>query len=88
MGLKATFSILPKTTVHWENNHTTREGFIYVADARPLSFYALFATLIPKLFQLPGWNLTCTLFKVYPCKSSIPEPFPTNICTGSCMVLA
>ena len=48
MRLKAIFSILPKTTVHWENNHTTCEGFIYLVNASPLSCNTLFATLIPK----------------------------------------
>ena len=48
MRLKAIFSILPKTTVHWENNHTTCEGFIYLANASPLSYNTWFATLIPK----------------------------------------
>ena len=37
MGFKSTFSILPNTAVHWENNHTTSGGamFMMLATYRP-----------------------------------------------------
>ena len=65
MGLQSTFSILPNTTVYWENNHATLGGAIFVDDASPLSYCTSFrptlATLVPKeecFFQLPGQNLS------------------------------
>ena len=60
MGIKCTFSILPNTTVYWENNHASLGGAIYVYDASPLS-YCKVATLVSKeecFFQLPGQNLS------------------------------
>ena len=65
MGLKSSFLILPNATVHWENNHATLGGAIYVLDASHMSYcnskYINIATLIPKqdcFFQLPGQNLS------------------------------
>ena len=61
MGLKSTFSILPNTTVYWENNHAALGGAIYVTDASPISYCTSVATLVPKeecFFQLPGQNLS------------------------------
>ena len=61
LGLKSTLSILPNTTVYWENNHAHFGGAIYVADASPLSYCTLIATYIPLeecFFQLPGQNLS------------------------------
>ena len=48
MGLKSTLSILPNTTVYWENNHASFGGAIYVADASPASYCPSVATYIPK----------------------------------------
>ena len=65
MGLKSSFLILPNATVHWENNHATLGGAIYVLDASHMSYCNSkrinIATLIPKqdcFFQLPGQNLS------------------------------
>ena len=65
MGLNSSFFILPNATVHWENNHATFGGAIYVFDASHMSYcnstYINIATLIPKedcYFQLPGLNLS------------------------------
>ena len=61
LGLKSTLSILPNTTVYWENNHARLGGAIYVADASPLSYCTSIATYIPQeecFFQLPGQNLS------------------------------
>ena len=60
MGLQCTFSILPNTTVYWENNHATLGGAIYVYDASPVSYCTL-GSSVPKeecFFQLPGQNLS------------------------------
>ena len=54
-------SILPNTTVYWENNHATCGGAIYVADTSPLSYWTLLTPYIPQeecFFQLPGQNLS------------------------------
>ena len=67
MGLKSTLSILPNTTMYWDNNYATLGGAIYVEDASPLSYcsYLAFAasisTYVPKekcFFQLPDQNLS------------------------------
>ena len=60
MGLQCTFSILPNTTVYWENNHASLGGAIYVEDASPTSYCTL-GSSVPKeecFFQLPGQNLS------------------------------
>ena len=61
MGLKCTFSILPHTTVHWENNHATLGGAIYAYDTSPISYCTPLTPYVPKqecFFQLPGQNLS------------------------------
>ena len=64
IGPKSTFSILPNTTVYWENNHATLGGAIYVYDDNPRSdcaFFASYTTIVPNeecFFQLPGQNLS------------------------------
>ena len=61
IGLKCSFSILPNTTVYWENNHAGLGGAIYVADASPLSYCTPLAKCVPQeecFFQLPGQNLS------------------------------
>ena len=58
LGLQSTFSVLPNTTMYWENNHATLGGAIYVMDAIPSS-YCL--RLTPKevcFFQLSGKKLS------------------------------
>ena len=61
MGIKSTISILPHTTVYWENNHATLGGAIYVQDASPASYCTLVSSYLSKeecFFQLPGQNLS------------------------------
>ena len=60
MGIQSTYSILPNTTVYWENNRPTLGEAIYVRDASPLT-YCPIAADVPKeecFFQLPGQNLS------------------------------
>ena len=65
LALNSTFSLLPHTTVCWENNHATLGGAIYVSDINsliyctPISQYI--AAYVPReecFFQLPGQNLS------------------------------
>ena len=62
MGPTSIFSILPNTTVYWENNHASLGGAIFVDDANPAASYCtLFLPYVPKeecFFQLPGQNLS------------------------------
>ena len=58
LGFKSSFSILPHTTVYWENNHAMRGGAIYVADISPLSYCTVLAPQEECFFQLPGQNLS------------------------------
>ena len=61
MRLGSTLSILPNTTVYWENNHATLGGAIYVENASPFSVCKSIESLIIKeecFFQLPGQNLS------------------------------
>ena len=61
MGLVSTFSILPNTTMYWENNHASLGGAIYVADVSPASYCTSLGTYGPKqecFFQLPDQNLS------------------------------
>ena len=61
LGLKCTVSILPNTTVYWENNHAYMGGAIYVQDASPISDCTSVAALVPKeecFFQLHDQNLS------------------------------
>ena len=61
LGLKSTLSILPNTTVYWENNHAHFGGAIYAADASPASYCPSVSKFEQKeecFFQLPGQNLS------------------------------
>ena len=62
MRLRSTFSILPNTTVYWENNHASLGGAIFVDDVTPTASYCTEVTpYVPKeecFFQLPGQNLS------------------------------
>ena len=65
LTLNSTFSILPHTTVCWENNHATLGGAIYVSDVNPLIYCSqiapYIAAYVPReecFFQLPGQNLS------------------------------
>ena len=54
-------SILPNTTMFWENNRASCGGAIYVQDASPLIYCTSVATCLQKeecFFQLPGQNLS------------------------------
>ena len=69
LGFRSTFSILPNTSVYWENNHASLGGAIYVYDNIPTRYcpnsrrYSTRVTsdfFLPKeecFFQLPGQNL-------------------------------
>ena len=57
MGIKCIFSILPNTTMYWENNHANLGGAIYVQDASPMSYCDLYIPREECFFQLPGQNL-------------------------------
>ena len=64
LALNSTFSILPHTTVCWENNHATLGGAIYVSDVNPQIYCTQIAPYIAAyvsreecFFQLPGQNL-------------------------------
>ena len=57
--ISSTLSILPNTTVCWENNHASLGGAIYVFDVNPRIYCTQITTYIPKqkcFFQLPGQN--------------------------------
>ena len=57
MSIRTTFSILPHTTVCWENNRASLGGAIYVYDVNPLVYCSLIVTFISKeecFFQLPS----------------------------------
>ena len=61
LSINSTYSILPKTTVYWENNHATFGGAIYFYDVSLIQYCTPLATLIPRqkcFFQLPGQNLS------------------------------
>ena len=61
LGVNCTVSILPNTTVYWENNHAHTGGATFVLDASPLSYCTPLAPYVPKekcFFQLPGQNLS------------------------------
>ena len=62
MGLISTFSILPNTTVYWENNHASVGGAIYVIDVSPTTSYCTllgpYGAKEECFFQLPGQNLS------------------------------
>ena len=59
LGVKCTFSILPNTTVYWENNHASLGGAIYISDASPISYcWTPYAPKEEWFFQLPGQNLS------------------------------
>ena len=64
LALNSTFSLLPHTTVCWENNHATLGGAIYVSDTNPLIYCTqiaqYIAAYVPReecFFQLPGQGL-------------------------------
>ena len=68
LGFRSTFSILPNTSVYWENNHANLGGAIYVYDNIPIRYcpstrYSRRVTselFVPQeecFFQLLGQNL-------------------------------
>ena len=64
LALNSTFSLLPHTTVCWENNHATLGGAIYVSDINPLIYCTQIAKFIaaylPReecFIQLPAQSL-------------------------------
>ena len=60
MRLGSTLSILPNTTVYWENNHASLGGAIYVENTSPYSVCTSATVLLKEecFFQLPGQNLS------------------------------
>ena len=57
----STFSIMPDTTVYWENNSASFGGAIYVFDqTNPLSFCPQIdnTNTIECFYQLPGWDFS------------------------------
>ena len=55
-----TLSILPYTTLHWENNHANLGGAIYVYDINPFTYCTQLSRYIPKeecFFQLTSQSL-------------------------------
>ena len=66
MGFRSTFSILPNTSVYWENNHANFGGAIYVYDNIPIRYCGSYSVRVtsesftPKeecFFQLPDQNV-------------------------------
>ena len=60
LAFNSTFSILPQTTVHWENNHANSGGAIEVHDSS-FTCCDVIAKYLPReacFFQLPGQNLS------------------------------
>ena len=58
LSIRSTFSILPHTTVHWEDNHANLGGALFVFGVNPLIYCS---QVIPReecFFQLPGQNLS------------------------------
>ena len=60
MGLKTTFSIIPNTTMFWENNHATYGGAIYVVKSNPFVYCQAEMCTAKEdcFFQLPSQNLS------------------------------
>ena len=59
LGVNSTFSILPNTTVVWENNHASFGGAIYVDEHNPFIYCPTFDIVKGEcFFQLPGQNLS------------------------------
>ena len=58
IGMNASFSIPPNTTVYWENNHATLGGAIFVKDTNLCNPYV---SKEECFFQLPGQNLSTTI---------------------------
>ena len=63
LGIASNFSVLPHTTVHWENNHATLGGAIYVLNANPFIYCTgtrIFRYIQREecFFQLPGQKLS------------------------------
>ena len=56
--ISSAFSILPHTTVHWENNHANLGGAIFVYDANPRIYCNRYVSMEECFFQLPGHNLS------------------------------
>ena len=65
--ISSTLSIMPHTTVWWENNHAHFGGAIYVSDVNPLIYCAQVAPFIQRekcFFQLPNQNLSNSIDNV------------------------
>ena len=63
LAIFSTFTVLPQTTVCWENNYADLGGAIYIFNANSFIYCTVnrIATFIPRqkcFFQLPGLNLT------------------------------
>ena len=62
--ISSTFSILPHTTVCWENTHASLGGAIYVSNYNPLIYCTQIATFIQQKMLLS--NLHCKSAPRYP----------------------
>ena len=72
LGVKCTFSILPNTTVYWENNHASLGGAIYVSDASP-TYKLLLDTVRTKRRMLLSTPISSDPLQVCSCKNNLPE---------------
>ena len=68
LAISSFFSILPYTTVHWQNNHANLGGAIFVLNSNPIAYCKLTRTglFIPpeKCFiQLPGQKIDQFIFE-------------------------
>ena len=74
----STFSVLPHTTVHWENNYANLGGAIYVVTANPFIYCKMtrFGIVIPRakcFFQFPGQNLSSGLDVLFVFKNNFAD---------------
>ena len=66
LAIYSTFSVLPNTTVYWENNYANLGGAVYVVTANPFIYCKMtqITTIVPRekcFFQIPGQNLSSSL---------------------------
>ena len=68
LAISSIFSILPNTTVHWQNNYANLGGAIFVLNSNPLTYCKLTRTglFIPMeecFIQLPGQKIDQFIFE-------------------------
>ena len=67
LAISSFFSILPHTTVHWQNNYANLGGAIFVLNSNPLTYCkltrtGLFMPLEECFIQLPGQKIDQFIF--------------------------